>query len=372
MSAREPIDQKWMDTHLSMGREPLTQALAREVFADPIHADADLHVSRAATDDQAELDVLTTRQICELPDPPESDKLLGDFVVRGHRIVVGGHSGEGKTTISLQIVRAIVTGEEFLEWTGADNLRALIVDAEQGLRTVKRRLHEAGLDQSDAVDYLRVPDGMALDRDTAQALALQDVLENGQYAVVVLDPLYKLHAGDSNVERGATDLMKIFDSWRDRYRFALLLPVHLRKPIPGERFSIHDVFGSSAYVRGAEIVLGIRRVSHGYAELHFFKDRDGDLEVGARWACCSTATRASAATRKTKSHRATSPPRSKPGFGSIRAPAPTRSRRPSAPAKGPSPRHSRTTSDSPSSSARTKPICGWSEALRTTRTTRTT
>jgi hypothetical protein len=79
------------------------------------------------------------------------------------------------------------------------------------------------------------------------------------------------------------NLMRRFDRWRSEYHFGLLLPVQLRKPIPGERFSIHDVFGSSAYVRGAEVVLGLRRVSNGFAELHFFEDRDGDLSVGEKW-----------------------------------------------------------------------------------------
>jgi hypothetical protein len=77
--------------------------------------------------------------------------------------------------------------------------------------------------------------------------------------------------------------MRKLDAWRSEFGFALLLPVHLRKPIPGERFSIHDVFGSSAYTRGAEVVLGLRRVSNGFAELHFFKDRDGDLPIGEKW-----------------------------------------------------------------------------------------
>jgi len=45
------------------------------------------------------------------------------------------------------------------------------------------------------------------------------------------------------------------------------------------KFSVHDLFGSSAYVRGAEVVLGLRRVSDGYAKLHFLKDRDGDLPI---------------------------------------------------------------------------------------------
>ena len=36
-------------------------------------------------------------------------------------------------------------------------------------------------------------------------------------------------------------------------------------------------------MRGAEVVLGLQRVRDGYAQLHFLKDRDGDLPIGDRW-----------------------------------------------------------------------------------------
>ncbi|HEY7693764.1 MAG TPA: AAA family ATPase [Gaiellaceae bacterium] len=228
----------------------------------------------------------TARELCELPDPPDEDRLLGDLAVAGQRIVIGGHTGEGKTTLTLQIVKVIVTGESFLGWQRPMpdyRPQALIIDAEQGLRTIKRRLRETGLADSDDVHYLRLPDGLSLDIDVETAKELDSLLNGAGYDVVVFDPLYKLHAGDSNDEFAAKQLMRIFDAWRERDRFALILPVHLRKPLAGSRLSIHDIFGSSAYVRGAEVVVGITRASRGYAHLHFFKDRDGDLEVGAKW-----------------------------------------------------------------------------------------
>jgi hypothetical protein len=230
------------------------------------------------------LQVRTARELCALPDPPASDELLGPVLVRGSRTIVGAHTGEGKTEFALRMLGAVVAGGEFLDWRGQGGARALFVDAEQGLRTVKRRLREAGLSELESVDYLHVPDGLALDSDEQQIADLEELLGRGDYAIVALDPAYKLARSlDSNVERSVVELMRRFDAWRTEYHFALLLPVHLRKPIPGERFSIHDVFGSGAYVRGAEVVLGLRRVSNGFAELHFFKDRDGDLEVGDKW-----------------------------------------------------------------------------------------
>lgn len=253
-------------------------AKQRESFA------VDLVAARAERNGSAgdALEVLTARELCALPDPPGSEDLLGPLLVRGNRLVLGGHTGEGKTTAALAIVRAVALGETFLDWRGPGD-RVLVIDAEQGLRTIKRRLREAGLDETDRVDYLRVPDGLSLDRNEDEIAAVEAQLAAGDYALVLADPLYKLHTGDSNSEREAVDLMRRFDAWRELYRFALALPVHCRKPPMGAKFSMHEFFGQSAYLRGAEVVVGLQRVRDGYSRLHFFKDRDGDLPIGAAW-----------------------------------------------------------------------------------------
>jgi hypothetical protein len=237
----------------------------------------------AAAAEPFSIAVMTARQLCALPDPAGSDELLGPAIVRGQRIVVGAHTGQGKTTFALACVRALVLGQELLGWQGIGRVRVLVVDAEQGLRSIKRRLSEAGLAASEAIDYVRVPDGLSLDTDLEHVAEVERILAATDYALVVADPLYKLHSGDSNAEREAVDLMRRFDAWRDKHGFALLLPVHCRKPSPGSKFSIHDLFGSSAYVRGAEVVLGLQRLRDGYSKLHFLKDRDGDLPIGAAW-----------------------------------------------------------------------------------------
>jgi len=228
------------------------------------------------------LEVTTARDLCALPDPPASGELLGPLLVRGNRLVLGGHTGEGKTTLALSIARAVALGEDFLGWRGAGG-RVLVIDAEQGLKTIKRRLREAGLEDTDAIDYARVPDGLSLDTNDEQVAAVDARLAAGDYSLVLADPLYKLSAGDSNDERQAVELMRRFDAWRERYGFALLLPVHCRKPPMGAKFSIHEFFGSSAYLRGAEVVIGLQRVRDGYSRLHYFKDRDGDLPIGEAW-----------------------------------------------------------------------------------------
>ncbi|MGH2964234.1 MAG: AAA family ATPase [Solirubrobacterales bacterium] len=228
------------------------------------------------------LAVVTARQLCARPDPPESDELLGPLLVRRQRTVIGGYTGEGRTTLSLWMARTVAQRQELLGWQGAGG-RVLVIDAEQGERSIKRRLREVGLEASEDLDYLHAPDGLSLDTEDGEAEQVEALLAEGRYALVVLDPLYKLHRGDSNEERQAVDLMRRFDGWRERFGFALLMLVHCRKPPAGARFSLHEFFGSSAYTRGAEVVAGLQRRRPGYSHLHFFKDRDGDLPVGEAW-----------------------------------------------------------------------------------------
>ena len=105
--------------------------------------------------------------------------------------------------------------------------------------------------------------------------------------VVVLDPYYKAHRGDSNEERAVVDLMRYLDALRARYGFALILPAHPRKDQTGRdgarKLKLDDVAGSGAVTRGAELVLGLERLAHGVARLRVLKDRDGDLTVGEEW-----------------------------------------------------------------------------------------
>ena len=111
------------------------------------------------------MQVLSAREMMALPDPDTSGYLLGPLIYRGHRIVVGGWTGHGKTTFTMHMIAAACYGRDFLQWHGQGNLRALVVDVEQGTRTVKRVLRETGLQEADRVGYLRIPDGLALDSD---------------------------------------------------------------------------------------------------------------------------------------------------------------------------------------------------------------
>ena len=228
-------------------------------------------------------DDLTAREVCELP-LPEGQEVLGPVALRGGRVVIGGKSGEGKSTLCMGIVKAVSDGTEFLEWTGCGGT-VLIFDLEQGLRTVQRQLHRNGLHESEQVRYYRIPDGLSLDTNEVQAEWMRGLILQYRPVMVVLDPLYKAHQGDSNDERAMVDMMRRLDKWRDELGFCLVIPMHLRKTDPRAAHpTMDDIFGSGGLTRGAEVVLGIRKKAPGKSDLYFWKDRDGDLHEESRWA----------------------------------------------------------------------------------------
>ena len=87
----------------------------------------------------------------------------------------------------------------------------------------------------------------------------------GRYDVVLLDPEYKAHGGDSNSEQEKKALMSVLDGWRtaaplQRFLFAPTAQTAARHEVLHPRhLRVHLL------PRGAEVVLGLQRVEDGYS-----------------------------------------------------------------------------------------------------------
>lgn len=226
----------------------------------------------------------TAREFCEVERPPPLT-LMGPLLYRGSRLVPAAGTGDGKSTFSTQLTAAVVRGEEFLGWPGAGGVRGLIIDVEQDEFTLEDVLVKFDLDKCDEIDILHIPEGAELDKNELEQSYMEYVLEQGNYGIVLADPLYKLFRGDSTSEREAVELMRRFDRWRmgvpGRFEpFGLVMPMHARKPPPRAKFTMAEIFGSTAWVRGAETVIGLQMVNHGYTQMYPWKRRGrfGDVE----------------------------------------------------------------------------------------------
>lgn len=215
--------------------------------------------------------------------PPHNphDDFLGPLLRRGQRVIVGGATGHGKTTLCLQLISCAAYGERFVKWMGRGNVRCLILDLEQGERSIAKRIAEVRLDQRNGnVQIENIPEGLELDQSIEQRAAVEDCLAGGAWDVVMLDPAYQLVAEEPDDDTKAKMLIRLIDGWRAKYGFCLIVPMHLRKlSVPGQRLTISDIHGRSIVTRNAEVILGVERVKKGEARLHWWKDRDGDLDV---------------------------------------------------------------------------------------------
>ena len=208
-----------------------------------------------------------------------SRPLLGPLLAEGQRMMVVAQTGHGKTTFILHLVRDAIRGNRFIgEWEGLEGGggKALFIDLEQDEVTAELRLREAGLGDAEDIEYLHLQDGLNLRRDGEQRRAFEALIREGDYNVVVIDPLFKAFIGeDSNDESAAVACMAELDRLRMTYRFALIMGMHARKPTPKVRFSMSDAFGSTAWLRGAESIIGVERLGQGASRIINFKDRVG-------------------------------------------------------------------------------------------------
>ena len=241
-----------------------------------------------------------------LPDPQVDDHLLGPFVVTRTAARHRAHTATARHDRASDHRRDHrAAGNPRL--AGRSWLRARS-RLQQGVRTIEQRLREARLDHSDLVDYVGKPDGLELNCDEATSPRSSAC---SPAATTSWRPGSVVQAASRRLQRRARS-HRPDAAPRSLARAVSVRPDAGRAlPQAAPRDSLHHarVLGSSAYLRGAEVVIGLQRMSDGYARLHWFKDREGDHRPSARTgACCSTASTASGATPRTTSPPSPPPP----------------------------------------------------------------
>ena len=197
------------------------------------------------------LRVMTAREVMEMPTPGEEAKLLGDMVYSGHRLILAAETGAGKTSMCQQIAASIIYGHEFLDFKGRGDAKVLLVDVEQGTRSVQRAYHQSGLaDAGDRIGLIHEPSGLHLDTDEGARNELEQIFASREYDVAILDPAYNLFTGSQTDEESVRWLMSLIDDWRREYNTAVLIPMHVRKTPTGAKFSMDEIYGSKAYTWG--------------------------------------------------------------------------------------------------------------------------
>lgn len=253
-------------------RRILTETVrARQAALDPTVDVSTLTASTAsrfaalrdtgATDD---VEARTMDEVLATDDEP-FDWLVPDLLERGDRLMLTGVEGLGKSTLLRQIAVFTAAGMHPFGSTKVDPLKAVIIDAENTERHVKRKLrplHQTCLKyaQRDPGPFVLIDTpgrvDITKDRDLARIHQLLDATDPD---ILVIGPLYRLVPRAIQTDDDAAPVLTALDTIRDR-GVSLLIEAHAGHSIGKHGERDMRPRGSSALLGWPEFGYGLRQV----------------------------------------------------------------------------------------------------------------
>lgn len=259
--------------------------LRRSLVEHGIQTAEDAYAQRGATFDLVEEAVARAREIRDRgqanADLPTMDLL--DFVEvedaynwlvpglleYGDRLILTATEGGGKSTLLRQIAITTACGlEPFRPWNYADPKRVLVLDCENGEPVSRRKFrpllatadHKSGRPLQRGMFHIECrPAGLDLTRPADRAWFMRRV-EKLAPELLIVGPIYRLHAGDPNSEELARKVSSVIDEARATANCAVLMEAH--SPHHNGQTAHRNLrpLGSSLWMRWPEFGFGLRPV----------------------------------------------------------------------------------------------------------------
>ena len=264
-------DPLWLARHLrdiAVRRQVLHEAVRAQQLAvdpgsDPYDTAASLAVTASALserDDPHRVPLTSLQSF--LAGVEDYDWLIPGLLERGDRLVITGAEGSGKSIASHMLAICAAAGVHPFSGAHHEPLSVLRIDLENGARHLRRSLrpmsdHAAKIGRP--VKRLHVesrPSGIDLTRP-ADETWLRAVCASAQPDLLVIGPMYRMHAANMNDEEPARAMTRVLDDLRSRHGCAMVLETHApHAQGPGAR-ALRPV-GSSLFLRWPEFGYGLR------------------------------------------------------------------------------------------------------------------
>ena len=233
-------------------------------------------------------DILTLKQTMDTEWPPIESIVGNGILTRGSYGLFAGHSGLGKTYMTIQLVADILLERPFLGQKTRP-CRVGMLEFEMPWQSMKARAHRlGGLEAvSNGCDLLCMPRGRWYfsERDTIERIV--DWCLEKKLGLLIPDPLNRIRLGDSNDEEVAAALLDAIHEIVERTGTTILCVAHVRKtPSMGNgaaartsTASLDSIKGPSRYVDDADSVFMLDEVLDGNERLlrfEFAKSRFGE------------------------------------------------------------------------------------------------
>jgi hypothetical protein len=180
------------------------------------------------------IEVLDTKEWLKLPEAP-SDPILCNLFDAGDKVVIIGQSKTRKSFFALQLALSLASGRGFLGFISLEKKKVLLVQSEikkdrYHVRCVKMT-NRLNIDPDELESLLIVNSRGA----PSQQLLIEKLVEEHKPDVVIIDPFYKLLAGDESKSEDVKPILQFFDSLAEKSGAAIVYVHHDKKGVSGDQ-----------------------------------------------------------------------------------------------------------------------------------------
>lgn len=199
--------------------------------------------------------------------PPELAPVLIDGVLRvGHKMIITGPSKAGKSFAMIELAFAISEG---MKWFGCRCKMGKVlylnmeIDEPSFIRRVQSVYKKYGMNQGIHPENFEVWNlrGYAAPITKLAPLIVENAKGKG-YLAIIIDPLYKVMAGDENSNSDTAEMLKGFDLIATETGASVIYSHHFAKGNGGDRSVIDRGSGAGVFARDPDAITSLAQIDY--------------------------------------------------------------------------------------------------------------
>ena len=216
--------------------------------------------------------------------PPLAEPIIDGVLRRRHKMLVSGPSKAGKSYLLMELALAVAAGRDWLGWPCRQG-NALYVNLELDASSCKNRL----ADLCKALGYRPAHGALDVWNLRGKSAPLSDIApklvrrcRDRAYAIIIIDPIYKVITGDENTAADMSRFCNFFDYIADRTGAAIVVCHHHSKGEQGQKRSMDRASGSGVFARDPDALIDIIELSVGERKAEQIAKRLACLYLGRK------------------------------------------------------------------------------------------
>lgn len=192
----------------------------------------------------------------------------------GSLTIIAGEGGKFKTFLTMFMIRALLTGNSFLQHDNIKKCKVMLIDEESGERRIHLRLNKImkhckdDVNPDDFKSFSFTNDFIFNDVGMAQ---LESVIEEFKPEVIFMDSLTRLFMGKENSADETKVIFNYLKNLKEKYNCCFVIVHHFNK---GNEAGMR-LRGSSELVSAPDVIINLQEIKPNFYKYYHDKLRDG-------------------------------------------------------------------------------------------------